>query len=221
MIKLLVVAAALVVCTGIVVGQQARDLGLRGKRFRPLTAAELTPPQRSMVDDLLAGKRKSLDGPFNVFLRSPEVGNLAQRVGEYVRFRTSIPPRLNEMAILMTARWWASQYEWHAHKPLAQSAGLSNDIIDALQAGKRPARMQPDETAVYDFCTELRETRRVSDRTFAAAVKTLGENGVMDLIANMGYYDMVSMALNVDGYPLPDGAPLPFPESGAGGRSPE
>jgi 4-carboxymuconolactone decarboxylase len=147
-----------------------------------------------------------------VFLRSPEVGNLAQRVGEHVRFRSSLPPRLNEMAILMTARWWSAQYEWYAHKPLAQKAGLSDAVIDALQAGKRPSPMQPDEAALYDFCAELRERRRVSDRTFAAAISSFGEQGVMDLIANMGYYDMVSMALNVDGYPLPDGAALPFPE---------
>jgi 4-carboxymuconolactone decarboxylase len=212
MLKLFLTGAAVVVCAGIVVGQQARDLGLRGNRFRPLTAPELTPAQRAMVAELLAGKRAALTGPFNVFLRSPEVGNLAQRVGEHVRFRSSLPPRLNEMAILMTARWWLAQYEWYAHKPLAQKAGLSNEVIDALQAGKRPSRMQPDETVIYDFCSELRERRRVSDRTFADAVKIFGEQGVMDLIANMGYYDMVSMALNVDGYPLPDGAPLPFAE---------
>jgi 4-carboxymuconolactone decarboxylase len=215
MLKLFLVGVTVVVCAGIVIGQQARDLGLRGNRFRPLTAQELTPAQRAMVDELLAGKRASLNGPFNVFLRSPEVGNLAQRVGEHVRFRSSLPPRLNEMAILMTARWWLSQYEWHAHKPLAQKAGLSDQVIDALQAGKRPARMQPDEGVIYDFCSELRERRRVSDSTFAAAVKLFGEQGVMDLIANMGYYDMVSMALNVDGYPLPDGAPLPFAENTA------
>ena len=215
MLKVLLIGVTLVVCAGIVAGQQARDLGLRGNRFRPLTAPELTPPQRAMVDELLAGKRASLSGPFNVFLRSPEVGNLAQRLGEHVRFRSSLPPRLNEMAILITARWWSAQYEWYAHKPLAQKAGLRDEVIDALQAGKRPSRMEPDETVIYDFCTELREKRRVSDRTFAAAVKSFGERGVMDLIATMGYYDMVSMALNVDGYPLPEGAPPPFPDTAA------
>lgn len=209
---MLLIAATLIVCTAIVAGQQARDLGLRGNRFRPLATNELTPPQRAMVDELLAGRRGSLSGPFNVFLRSPEVGNLAQRLGEHVRFHSSLPPRLNEMAILMTARWWSAQYEWYAHKPLAQKAGLSDEVIDALQAGRRPPRMQADETAIYDFCSELRERRRVSDRTFAAAVKLFGEQGVMEVIAVMGYYDLVSMALNVDGYPLPDGAPLPFVE---------
>jgi 4-carboxymuconolactone decarboxylase len=212
MIKLMVLAAVFVVCSGIVIGQQSRDLGLRGNRFKPLTWQELTPPQQTMVNELLAGKRASLNGPFNVFLRSPEVGNLAQRVGEQVRFRSSLAPRLNEMAILMTAKWWASQYEWYAHQPLALKAGLASDIVDALREGTRPAKMQPDEAAVYDFSTELRDRRRVSDATFRAAVQLLGERGVMDLIATMGYYDLVSMALNVDRYPLPDGVVPPFRE---------
>ena len=212
MVKLFALGAFFVICTAIVVGQQARDLGLRGHRFRPLTWQEMSPPQQVMVNELLAGKRGTLNGPFNVFLRSPEVGNLAQRLGEQVRFRSSLAPRLNEMAILMTARWWSSQYEWHAHQPLALAAGLSSDVVEALQTGTRPANMAADETVVYDFSTELRDRRRVSDKTFAAAVKAFGEQGVMDLIAVMGYYDIVSMTLNVDGYPLPDGAALPFAE---------
>jgi 4-carboxymuconolactone decarboxylase len=212
MLKLVILSAVVIVCTGIVVGQQARDLGLRGDRFKPLTWQDLTSQQQTMVNDLLAGKRTSLGGPFNAFLRSPEMGNLAQKLGEYVRFRSSLPPRLNEMAILMTARWWSSQYEWYAHEPLARTAGLNPEIIDALHAGRRPARMQSDEALVFDFSTELRERRRISDATFAAAVKLIGEQGIMDLIATMGYYDLVSMTLNVDRYPLPDGAPLPFPE---------
>lgn len=193
-------------------GQQARDLNLRGDRFKPLTWGDLTPDQKTMVNDLLAGKRGSLGGPFNALLRSPEMGNLYQKVGEYVRFRSSVPPRLNEMAILLTARWWSSQYEWYAHKSLALKAGLSAAVTDDIQAGRRPSKMQADETVVYDFCTELRERRRVSDATFKAAVNLLGERGVMDLVAAMGYYDLVSMVLNVDRYPLPDGADRPFPE---------
>jgi 4-carboxymuconolactone decarboxylase len=188
------------------------DLGLRGNRFRPLTSQEMSAPQHAMVHEMRRGQRGDLNGPFNVFLRSPEVGNLAQRVGEYVRFRSSLPPRLKEMAILMTAQWWSSQYEWYAHEPLAREAGLAADVIAALRAGRRPATMQPDEATIYEFSSELRERRRVSDATFAAAMTSLGEHGVMDLIALMGYYDMVSMALNVDGYPLPDGAASPFPE---------
>jgi 4-carboxymuconolactone decarboxylase len=212
MTNLLVLGALLLVCTGVLVGGQPRDLGLRGDRFRPLTWSELTPAQQTMVNDLLAGRRASLGGPFNAFLRSPDMGNLAQKLGEHVRFRSSLPSRLNEMAILMTARWWLSQYEWYAHESLALKAGLSAGLIDALRQGRRPARMQADEAIVFAFCSDLRERRRVSDATFQEAVKLFGEQGVMDLIATMGYYDLVSMTLNVDRYPLPAGAAAPFPE---------
>src|SRR4029450_7813773 len=131
---------------------------------------------------LLSGTRASITGPFNVLLRSPEMGNRAQKLGEYLRFQTSVPRRLNEMAILLTARWWSSQYEWHAHKPLALEAGLDAAGVDDLQAGRRPSQMKAEETVVYDFCTELRDRRRVSDPTFKAAVAVLGEQGVVDLI---------------------------------------
>lgn len=188
------------------------ELKLRGDRFKPLTWDQLTPEQKTMVNDLLAGMRTSLDGPFNALLRSPEIGNLSQKLGEYVRFRTALPPRLSEMAILLTATWWSCQYEWYLHKTMALKAGLSAAVIEDIQAGRRPVRMQPDEAVIYDFCAELREHRRVSDATFKVAVSVLGERGVMDLIAAMGYYDLVSMVLNVDRYPLPAGAQLPFPE---------
>jgi 4-carboxymuconolactone decarboxylase len=192
--------------------QQARDLNLRGDRFKPLAWEQLTPDQKAMVNDLLSGRRTSLDGPFNALLRSPEMGNLAQKLGAYLRFRTSVPQRLNEMAILMTGRWWLAQFEWVAHKELALKAGLSINVIDALQEGKRPAQMQADEAVVYDFCTEMREKRRVSDATYQAAVSLLGERGVIDLAAVIGYYDLVCMVLNLDRYPLPAGGKAPFPE---------
>ena len=196
----------------IVLAQQVRELNLRGDRFRPLTWERMTPAQKTMVADLLAGTRTSLNGPFNALLRSPEMGNSLQKLGEYLRFRSSVPRRLNEMAILLTAKWWSSQYEWYGHKTAALEAGLSQAVIDDIQAGRRPAQMDADEAVIYGFATELRERRRVSDATFKAAVNLLGEQGVIDLVAVMGYYDLVSMVLNVDRYPLPDGAPLPFPE---------
>jgi 4-carboxymuconolactone decarboxylase len=207
------IAGVILISAGMmVVAQETRQLNLRGDRFKPLTWDQLGAEQKTMVNDLLAGQRGSLNGPFNALLRSPEMGNLSQKLGEYVRFRSSVPRRLNEMAILLTAKWWSSQYEWYAHKTLALDAGLSAALIDDLQAGRRPTHMQPDETVVYDFCFELRERHRVSDATFRAAVNLLSERGVMDLVATMAYYDLVSMVLNVDRYPLPDGAALPFPE---------
>jgi 4-carboxymuconolactone decarboxylase len=188
------------------------DLHLRGDRFKPLTASELTPEQKALVEHLMSGERGTLNGPFNVLLRSPEMGNASQKLGDYLRFHTAVPQRLNEMAILMTARWWSAQYEWTAHKALALTAGLNPAVIDDIQAGRRPAGMKADEATVFDFCTELREHRRVSDATFKAATSLLGEQGVVDLVGVMGYYDLVSMVLNVDRYPLPQGTQPALPE---------
>jgi len=210
--KPIAIAVVVFVAVAFVAAQTNRQLNLRGDRFKALTWEQLTVPQKTMVEDLLAGSRASLNGPFNVLLRSPEMGNVAQKLGEYVRFHTSVPRRLNEMAILMTAKAWSCQYEWHAHRPLALDAGLASSIVDDIQAGRRPNGMQPDEAIVYDFSTELRERHRVTDTTFERARLLLGERGIVDLMALMGYYDLVAMTLNVDRYPLPDGAQLPFQE---------
>ena len=182
-----------------------RDLHLRGDRFQPLTYDQLTPEQKAMVEHLLAGERGGMNGPFNVTLRSPEMGDLAQKLGAQLRFHSSLPNRLNEMAILMTARFWNAQYEWSAHKKNALTAGLSPAVIDSIATGKRPASMQPDEEAVYNFGDELLRTREVSDRVFKDAKDRFGERGVVDLTGVMGYYCFVSMMLNIDRYPLPDG----------------
>jgi 4-carboxymuconolactone decarboxylase len=159
-----------------------------------------------MADHLLAGERRGMGGPFNVLLRSPELGDLAQQLGAQVRFHSSLPRKLNEFAIIITARYWTAQYEWYAHKRAALEAGLSPAIVDAIATGKRPAAMQPDEEAIYTFSDEILKTKQVSDATFQAAIKAFGERGVVDLIGVIGYYQLVSMVLNVDRYPLPDGA---------------
>jgi 4-carboxymuconolactone decarboxylase len=182
------------------------DLKLRGDRFKPLTYDQLNPEQKMLADHVLAGDRGSMNGPYNVFLRSPEMGDLAQKFGAYTRFHTSVPKKLNEFAILITARFWTSQYEWFAHKKYALDDGLSPQIIEAVANGKRPAAMSADEEAVYNFCSEMLDKKQVSDRTFEAAKSNLGEQGVVDLVAVMGYYDLVSMTLNLDRYPLPEGA---------------
>lgn len=179
---------------------------LRGDRFKPLTYEEMTPEQRTLIDHLLSGPRGSVNGPFNAMLRSPELGDLQQAIGAYVRFKTSIPHKLNELAILMTGRHWNAQYEWYAHKRIALEAGLSPAVIADIAAGKRPASMPPDEEIVYNFTRELNETKQVSDATFKAAVEKFGERGVVDLVGTVGYYHLVSMLLNLDRYPLPDGA---------------
>lgn len=181
------------------------NLGLVGDRFKPLTFAQMTPEQKTMTKNLLSGERRGMGGPFNVLLRSPEMGDLAQKLGAQVRFHSSLSPKLNEMAIIITARYWTAQYEWNAHKRAALQAGLSPAIVDAIATRKKPTSMEPDEQIVYNFANELLETKHVSDAVFNAAVKRFGEKTVVDLIGVMGYYQLVSMILNVDRYPLGPG----------------
>lgn len=180
-------------------------------RFAPLTEATMTPRQRESYQSIVSGPRKGARGPFNALLRSPEVADRVQKVGEYIRFQSSIPAALNEMAILITGRFWGAQYEFWAHGQLARTAGLPDAIIDAIAQGRRPAGMNEEQRIVYDFCTELFRDKAVSDASFAAAVGRFGEQGVIDLIAASGYYSIVSMVLNVDRYPLPDGEEPPLP----------
>lgn len=178
---------------------------LVGDRFKPLTYRDMTPEQKRMFESLISGERRGAGGPFNVLLRSPEMGDLAQKFGASMRFHSSIPPKLNELAIIITARHWTSHYEWYAHRRAAANQGLNPAIIEAIAAGKRPTGMAADEEAVYNFCTELLTNKQVSDATFQAAKDKFGERGVVDLIGVTGYYQLVSMLLNVDRYPLPDG----------------
>jgi 4-carboxymuconolactone decarboxylase len=192
------------------------------RRFKPIELDNLTPEQKALADAIRTGPRAALKnsgasrpgplgGPFNVWLRSPGAGNIIQKLGEEIRFRSSLPSRLNEMAILITARKWTSQYEWFAHHKLALEAGLDPAIAEAIANGRRPAKMGEEERIVYDFSLELHETQGVSDATYRAALEKFGERGIMDLIAVNGFYVLVSMCLNVDRTPLPDGAPLPLP----------
>jgi 4-carboxymuconolactone decarboxylase len=182
-----------------------KTVRLRGDRFKPLTYDEMTAAQRTMIEHVLSGPRGSTDGPFNVQLRSPEMGDLGQQFGAATRFATSVPRKLYELAIIITARHWMAQFEWTAHHRGALQAGVSPAVCDAIAAGRRPSAMAPDEEAVYNFATELLEKKQVSDATYDAAKKLLGERGVVDLISVMGWYGTVSMYLNVDRYPLPEG----------------
>ena len=181
------------------------------RRFKELTPETMTPEQKKAADAIQAGPRGAgLRGPFNALLRSPDLCDLVQRVGAYVRYSSSIPPRLNEMAIIMAGRKWTAQYEFYAHRRLAIEAGLKTEICDAIAGGTRPAAMQADEAEVYDFCTELLGTGHVSNGNFKKIADRFGERGVIDLIGAVGYYSLVSMVLNVDGVPLPAGETPPL-----------
>jgi 4-carboxymuconolactone decarboxylase len=181
------------------------------ERFQELTPDKMTSEQKKVAEAIMSGPRKGLRGPFNTWLRSPELADRLQKVGEHIRYASSLPARLNEFAILITAREWTAQYEWFAHYPFAIKGGLSPEVAADLATGKRPSGMQDDEKIVYDFCTQLQRDRTVSDATFKAAIGKFGEQGVVDLIGVIGYYGMVSMTLNVAQVGLPPGEALPLP----------
>jgi 4-carboxymuconolactone decarboxylase len=143
-------------------------------------------------------------------LRSPQLCDLVQRVGAYVRFGSSIPAPLNELAICLAGRKWGAQYEFYAHRRLGIEAGLNPAILDAIADGQRPYDMSADETTVYAFVTDLLSTGQVSDRRYEAVLDRFGERGVMDLVGAVGYYSLVSMVLNVAQVPLPEGESPPL-----------
>ena len=180
-------------------------LDLRGHRFKPLTWETLTPAQTQMVESVLSGKRGSMQGPYNVLLRSPELGDLAQKFGAHTRFNSSIPLALNELAILLVARFWTCQFVWWAHRRIGFDAGLSQSLIEAIARRQAPQDLSKDAAVVYEFCNTLLQTRQVSDAQYAGVIELFGEAGVVDLMGTMSYYTLVSMSLNVDQYPLPEG----------------
>jgi 4-carboxymuconolactone decarboxylase len=189
-------AGAALACTA-VHAQEENVTARFSERFSELRLDQLTPEQQQMAAHLTTPPRNSaLDGgPFNAYARSPGLGLRLLEVSDYVRFNSSLPPRLSEFAIMIGARHWSVPYEWRAHYPLAIKGGLARQILVDLGAGKRPQNMKDDETALYDFVTEMYRDKDISDATFKAAQAQFGERGVMDLIGIIGYYDIASMAL--------------------------
>jgi len=183
-------------------------------RMPPIPKDKLTSAQQKAADELIAGPRGALAGPFVPLLRSPELMSRLQKTGEYLRYENSIGTKLTEFIILLTARQWTQQYEFDIHAPLAVKAGVKPEAVTAIAEGRRPAGMAADEEASYDFCAELRQNQGVSDATYARIVSRFGEQGVVDMTALVGYYTMLGMIMNVARTPLPEGKtpPLvPFP----------
>lgn len=179
------------------------------ERLPGLPDSALTEEQRQVAAGIAGGKRGSLRGPFPAMLRSPVVAERFAKLGEFLRFDSSIPADLNELAILVTARHWSAQYEWYAHHRLAMQAGLPAAVAQAVAEGRRPDNMTEDQRIVWEFATELYRECGVSDATYAQTVARFGERGVIDLISVCGYYCGVSMVLNVSRVPLPaDAVPL-------------
>lgn len=179
------------------------------ERMAYIPKDQWTEAQKKAVAGLMSSKRAPSDvtGPFIIEMRSPEFMDRAQRLGEFLRYGTSLAPRLSEMVILMTSRGWSQQYEWSAHAPLALKGGLKQEIITAIAEGRRPATMAEDEAAAYDLCDELDRNKSVADATYARAVNKFGEQGVVEIVGLKGYYTMLAMLMNMSRTQVPDGKP--------------
>ncbi|MEK6243576.1 MAG: carboxymuconolactone decarboxylase family protein [Pseudomonadota bacterium] len=171
----------------------------------------MTAEQRRVYDAVVSGPRGVVVGPLRAALHRPELADKWQQFGEILRYRTSLPPRLSELAILVTARHWTSQLEWQQHAPAALKGGLSAAVIEAIRHGQRPPFTTEDEQAIYDFCREMHENKAVSDKSYRRAHELIGTLGVVELTALMGYYTMVAMTLIAHEIPLPEGAAPALP----------
>lgn len=183
-------------------------------RFRPRSLDEMSVAERNVAERILASPRKSLEGPFGALLYTADICSAFERLGMEIRFKGNLPDKLRELVILLVARDWSAQYEWYYHVRMARKAGVAEATIEAIREHRRPAELQADEQAVYDFGSELLATRRVGDTSFEAVEHLLGIKGAIDLICTIGFYLMVSAIINVDRLPVPtDGELLPIPES--------
>jgi 4-carboxymuconolactone decarboxylase len=181
-------------------------------RYERITPEAMTPAQKQVHDQIVSGKRGQFGGPFQLLIRAPEICGHAAALGEHLRWGTSLPARLSELAIITTARFWRAQYEWHAHAALAEKAGVPAAAIEAIRTGGTPVFTAPDETLVYRLCSEIFRTQRLSDASFSEAVAAFGEQGLVEIVSLIGYYTLIGNTLNVFQVALPAGAPLPFPE---------
>jgi len=177
-------------------------------RLPPMNDALLTPAQRQAVADFKTARGVEISGPFYPLLRSPELMTRTRAMGDYLRFKSALPPRLSELVILMTARVWTQQYEWNAHYQIALKAGVSAEVANAIGEGRRPAAMSEEEAILYDFCQELHHNKNVSDATYARAVGKFGEQAVVDTVGISGYYTLLAMVLNTARTPA---GPSPAP----------
>ena len=199
-------AAVVISCTA--------SLAIAQDRMPPIAPEKLSDAQKTAIAEFKAARSADVTGPFIPLLRSPEVMTRTRAMGDYLRFRSSLPPRLSEFLILLTARQWTQNYEWNAHEPLARQAGVGAATIAAIAEGRRPDGMTKDEDVLYTLVDELRRLQSVSDATYARAVAAFGEPGVVDALGITGYYTLLAMVLNTARTPMPPGATpalAPFP----------
>ena len=181
-------------------------------RYRELSPADMSAPQKAVVDEIVSGKRGRFGGPFQILIRAPEVCKHLSRLGEYLRWGSSLSPALSELAICLTARHIRANYEWHAHAPLAVEGGVPAAAIDAIRTGATPHFAAKDQALVYRLVSELIDSKRLSDASFAEGIAAFGEQGVVELGTIIGYYTAIGNALNVFEVGLPAGTAPYFPE---------
>ena len=174
-------------------------------RYTKLNPADMNAAQKAVVDEIVSGKRGRFGGPFEILVRSPEVCKHLSRLGEYLRWGSSLSPALSELAICLTARHIRANYEWHAHAPLAVEAGVPAAAMEAIRTGAAPSFTDKDQALVHRLVTELIDTKRLSDASFRDAIAAFGEAGVVELGTIIGYYTAIGNALNVFEVPLPPG----------------
>lgn len=181
---------------GITTAADARE------RLPTIAPASYSAEQKQAAADFETARKTPVFGPFEPLMHSPQFMSRARAMGDYLRYKSAVGTTLSELAILVTAREWTQDYEWSMHYPIALKSGIKAEIADAIAEGRRPEGMSDDEEIVYQFCTELLQTKRVSDRTFARAEKRFGKQGVVDLAGISGYYSLLAMELNVAQYPI-------------------
>lgn len=183
---------------------------MTGVRFPAIPPEKMTAEQAAIYERIATGPRAGVRGPYNALLRAPELCELSEQLGAYVRYRNSLPDSLKEMAILVTARHWTAQYEWYAHRKIGEQEGLSKVLCDAIAAGQRPTMMDADQSIMFDFVWQILKSHAVDDAAFARMKDRFAERGVLDLIYLVGHYSTVAFILNIDRHPLPpDATPLP------------
>lgn len=166
--------------------------------------SSMTPDEKQVYEEAAAGRRGHAPAPLTAWLKSPELARRAQKLGEFVRYETTLPPRLSELAILITARHWTAHYEWQAHKKEGLKAGIDPEAIDAIARRRLPVFKTDEERVVYNVSTSLLEMHVIPDDLYRAAVGALGDRGIVELVGLLGYYALVSMTLNVFEIGLPE-----------------
>lgn len=180
------------------------------QRIPDLQPDELSERQKQLFDAIAGTRGSVVRGPFAIWLRHPDLVERANSFGSHLRSGTDVPPRLSELAILVTARFWNASYEWYAHAEAAEKAGIAAETIESIRTGGAQVFTNNDEQCVFDLATELYETKFITDDTYRQAVDLLGQDQVIDLVAIIGFYAMVALTLNAFHAPLPDGAKDPF-----------